>query len=280
MIVDVHSHACRWPEHFTEAFRREAARARGRETDLTVRLEEYLATATRVDKTIVFGGRARLAGMLVPNGYVAEYVAQASDRLIGFVSIDVTEPDYMAELERGHQDLGMRGIKLLPMYAGFGPEDPRLDPVWRYAVKHQLPVIAHSGTTFVRTAPLEFTLPHRFEPMALAYPDLKLVLGHLGHPWGAECVALIRKQPNCYADISARHYRPWQFYNDMMLVQEYGVYDKLLFGSDYPFAGADESIDGILSTNDMLDGTALPRLDMDRLGEVIHRDALAVLGID
>ena len=32
--------------------------------------------------------------------------------------------------------------------------------------------------------------------------------------------------------VSALHYRPWQFYNALVMAREYGVLDKLLFGSD------------------------------------------------
>ena len=37
-----------------------------------------------------------------------------------------------------------------------------------------------------------------------------------------------------YADVSALHYRPFQLYHSLMLVQEYGVWDKVLFGTDWP----------------------------------------------
>ena len=39
---------------------------------------------------------------------------------------------------------------------------------------------------------------------------------------------------NVFADVSALHYRPWQLYNSLMLVQEYGVWHKVLFGTDFP----------------------------------------------
>ena len=163
----------------------------------------------------------------------------------------------------GHEELGLRGIKLLPMYAGFRPDDPALDPLWQYAEKHGLPVLLHTGTTFVTQAPLECTLPRLIEPVALKYPGVKIILAHLGHPYEGECIVTIRKHPNVFADISALHYRPWQLYNSLMLVQEYGVWHKLLFGTDYPFTTVNATIDGLRGLNDMLDGTKLPRLDVD-----------------
>ena len=63
MIVDVHSHLFHYPEHFSKDFIAQTRRARsGVEIDLTVRWEEYHAHAKQCDKTIVFGGKAKLSG--------------------------------------------------------------------------------------------------------------------------------------------------------------------------------------------------------------------------
>jgi predicted TIM-barrel fold metal-dependent hydrolase len=102
-------------------------------------------------------------------------------------------------------------------------------------------------------------------------------MAHLSHPYEGECAVVIRKHPNVYADVSALHYRPFQFYNSLMLIQEYGVWDKLLFGSDYPFTTIDASIEGLYALNKMLDGTALPRLHEDQIDALIHRDSLDIL---
>lgn len=87
--------------------------------------------------------------------------------------------------------------------------------------------------------------PSLFDDVAIRYPELRMVLAHLGHPRYGECLAVIRKHPHVYADISALFYRPWQFYNMLITAQEYRVTHKLLFGTDYPFVGALESIDGL-----------------------------------
>ena len=75
---------------------------------------------------------------------------------------------------------------------------------------------------------------------------------HLGHPYEAETVVVIRKHPNVYADISSLHYRPFHLYHSLMLVQEYGVWDKVLFGSDYPFTTVDASVAGLKALDEML----------------------------
>jgi predicted TIM-barrel fold metal-dependent hydrolase len=281
MIVDVHSHAWRFPQDFTEDFIRQAQRARaGQPVDLAVRYEDYAATAAGVTRTIVFGGKARLSGVWVDDAYVAQYVWQRPDKLIGFLSVDPTQEDWQREMQVGHQELGLRGIKLLPMYAGFSPDDPKLEPLWQYAEQHRLPVLLHMGTTFIAQAPLAFTLPRLIEPVALKHPELKIILAHLGHPYEGECLVTIRKHENVFADVSALHYRPWQLYHSLMLAQEYGVWPKLLFGTDYPFTTVDASIAGLHALNDMLEGTKLPRLDATQIDAMIHRDSLRLLGLE
>ncbi len=281
MIIDVHSHAWQFPEHFNDDFRQQARRARaGVEVDLTVRYEDYRTTAPAETKTIVFGGKARLSGMWVDDLYIADYVAAHPDTLIGFLSVDPTQEGWERELEHGHRELGLRGIKLLSMYAGFRPDEPRLDPLWRYATQHRLPVLLHTGTTFISQAPLECTLPRHLDAVAIRFPEVKIIMAHLGHPYEGECIVTARKHPNVYADISALHYRPYQLYQSLMLVQEYGVWDKILFGTDYPFTTANATIDGLRKLNDMTAGTGLPRLSEAAIETLIHRDSLTLLGLN
>ncbi len=280
MIIDVHSHTWRFPEHFNDDFVAEVKRARaGGDVNLAVCYDAYRREATDETRTIVFGGKARLSGLWVEDRYVAEYVAAHPDTLIGFLSVDPTQHGWQREMQVGHQELGLRGIKLLPMYAGFRPDDGLLAPLWAYASTHRLPVLLHTGTTFISRAPLECTLPRHLDPVAARWPDVKIIMAHLGHPYEGECIAVVRKHANVYTDISALHYRPFQLYHSLMLVQEYGIWHKLLFGSDYPFTTVRASVDGLRSLNRMLEGTALPRLDAQAIEALIHRDSLRILGL-
>jgi predicted TIM-barrel fold metal-dependent hydrolase len=117
------------------------------------------------------------------------------------------------------------------------------------------------------------------DDVAIRYPRLRLILAHLGHPYEGECVVVIRKHPNVYADVSALFYRPFQLYHSLMLVQEYGVCDKVFFGTDFPFTTVNDTIRGLRGLNDMVQGTSLPRLKEDMIEGVIERDALSILGL-
>ncbi|MEE2708167.1 MAG: amidohydrolase family protein [Gemmatimonadota bacterium] len=282
MILDVHSHTWRYPDHFNDTFRRQTIRMRGYEVDMSTEFSKYLDKAQQANgplRTVVFGGKARLSGLWIPDLYVADYCKQDRDKMVPFLSVDPTQDGWHEEMIEGHRDLCMKGIKLLPMYAGFYPQDKMLDDLWMYASQHNLPVLLHTGTTFVDQAPIDCTLPRHLDPVAIKYPDCKIILAHLGHPYEGEAVAVIRKHPNVYSDISALHYRPFQLYNSLMLVQEYGVWDKLLFGTDYPVTTVDDTLRDLRSLNNMLEGTALPRLDMEQMEQMIHRDTGKLLGL-
>ncbi|MFB9839497.1 amidohydrolase family protein [Actinoallomurus acaciae] len=117
---------------------------------------------------------------------------------------------------------GLRGIKKMPMYAGSDPDDEAFDPLWRYASDEGLPVLLRTGTTCASQAPIEYARPMLADKVARRYPEPRMILAHLGHPYEGERIAVIRKHPNVHADVSALHYRPFQPWRALMLVQEYG----------------------------------------------------------
>lgn len=280
MITDIHSHAWPFPSAFSQDFIAQASRARaGQTVDLTVKLEDYRRTAPAGTRSVVFGGKARLSGIWVDDAYIAAYVAADPARLTGFLSVDPTVEGWEREMRVGCEELGLKGIKLLPMYAGFRMDDARLEPLWQYAEKQGLPVLLHTGTTFVQQAPLDCTRPAQIESAAVRYPGVRFILAHLSHPYEGECVVTIRKHPNVFADLSALHYRPWQLYNSLMLVQEYGVWEKVLFGTDFPFTTVNASLAGLRALNKMVEGTNLPRLNERDMERMIYRDSFEQLGI-
>jgi hypothetical protein len=278
-VQNVHAHVWDQSEHFAEQTVRESELSRGRPLDLTVRPDALLEEMAPFERVVVFGLKARLTGYWVPDEFVAGFVGRAPDRLVGFASCDPTQPGHMEELAKAREELGLKGLKLGPIYAGFDPRDARCGPVYEYCQRHGMPIIAHTGTTFNREAPLAFGRPWLWDEVAVRHPELRIVLAHLGHPFGGECISVIRKHAHVYADVAALHYRPWQFYNTMMLAQEYGVMHKLLFGTDYPFAGSAESLEGVRGVNRVVADSGLPRVSAEAIEGILERDALALLGV-
>ncbi len=275
--IDVHAHCFPSEDCFSPDFVRQAARARGAVVDLVTDYRRYWESAPEDTRVIVFGGKARRSGIWVDDSEVRTLADAFPDHMVGFLSLDLSQAGWMDELLAGHQDLGLRGVKLMPMYAGFSPCDRAFDDFWRYVSRHGLPVVLHSGTTFVSQAPLNCSLPILLDDVAIRFPDAKIWMAHLGHPYEGETIAVVRKHPNLYSDVSALCYRPWQLFHSLMLVQEYGVWDKLLFGTDFPFTTVDETIEGLRSLCDVrLDRFQIPA---GRVEELIARDAFALLGL-
>jgi hypothetical protein len=281
MIIDCHSHLFAYPGHLSEEFVREASgRNRARAIDLHVPPERHWEAMQGVDRVIVFGLRAFHSGAVVPNEYIADYAAAHPEKVIGFAAVDPLHDKLPESLEYAVDRLGLKGVKLGPIYQNVHPTDPRMMAVYEFCQARRLPIMIHQGTTFVSRGPLKYALPILLEDVAMQFPDLKLVIAHLGHPWIAETLVLIRKQANFYADISALHYRPWQFYNALILAREYGVLDKLLFGSDYPFTTPEATIAALRGLNHMVEGTHLPALEPAEIEALIHRPTLACLGLE
>jgi len=279
MIVDIHTHFFDQARHWGPQVLADCERC-GISPELwKFTAEDHLRETAAADYAVVFGLRGAKTGWQIPNEVVAQHVARAPERLLFFTSIDPTEPDFMQQLERDHQDLGARGIKISPVYQGVHPHDPRYYEIFAYAQKHRLPILTHMATTFSSGVPLDWARPAHMDQVAIDFPDLPIIMAHLGHPWEGECIAAIRKQPNLYSDISALYYRPWQFYNSMRLAVEYGATGKILFGSDYPATTTGGTLENFRRMNHVLGTSGLPPVPAEIIESIINRDSLALLGI-
>lgn len=287
MIVDIHTHLGWYPDHRSKQTAEEALASKlvkmefsggevySAKLDLhsyDSRPEDHWAASEPADKVVVFGLSARPTGFFVPNEIIAEYVAQHPDKLIGWASVNPTDDDAIDQLTYCVQDLGLRGLKLGPTYQHFDPTDRRYWPFFAKCVELDIPTIWHQGTTFPSSARLRWALPLLLEDVAMDFPDLTMIVAHLGHPWEEDLVALMRKTPNMYADISAVHYRPWRFWQAMVTAMEYGVTHKLLLGSDFPSGTVTNVINGLRAINDIVEGTALPKIPAEIQDRIIYEN--------
>jgi predicted TIM-barrel fold metal-dependent hydrolase len=279
MIVDVHTHFFRPELDFGARLRADMTRCGVDVVSWGDVGERHLATTRDADVAVVFGLQAAATEWAIPNDSVAAHVARAPERLLFFTSVDPTSDACMAELERCHCDLGAVGVKLAPLYQNVHPADARCCDIYRYCERHGLPVLFHAGTSFVGGTPLDYSRPAHFDAVAVDFPELRMVLAHLGHPWEGETIAVIRRHAHVFADLSALYYRPWQFYNSMRLLVEYRAEGKVLFGSDFPFTTTGDSLAGVRGMNSILAQSGLPPVSSEVIEGIIHRDALDLLGL-
>jgi predicted TIM-barrel fold metal-dependent hydrolase len=289
MLFDTHTNLMWYPDHLSDEFVEFAWEAKKAKMKLSPdvyfagkdcpqnnafdsRPEQLLEATREADRVIVFGIQAPYCGIRADQRLIAQFVAEHSDRFLGWCSVDPNDPDCVAQLEYYVNDLGLRGLKCSPIYQHWDPQDPRHLPLFKKAEQLGIPVNIHQGTSFVRTGPLKYANPILLEDIAIACPDLRIVIAHMGHPWEVECVVLIRKHPNLYANISALHYRPLRHYQAFMTAIEYGVEHKLVFGSDFPSATPSQVIAGQWKVNAVVRDTHFPQVPDEVIHDIIYEN--------
>ena len=297
MIVDVHSHTPQYkdPVPANQLVINQVWRP-DRPVKATFSWHDYLHAQQPADKSIVFGiawhpGQMsdNLSGQGAGdtswyegnvNDATATFVNAYPERLIGFMSLHPYDVNCLDELERCRSELGLKGLKLGANYQNFDPLEPRALAIYERAQKYDLPILFHQGTSPVREAPIRLAHPLLMDEIAIRYPDLKIIMAHMGHPWQAETCVVIRKHPNLYADLSGNFYRPFSFWEQLVKASEWNVLPKVLFATDFPVATVQETIEALRHVNHLVEGTPLPRVPEDAIEQIIHRDALAMLGLE
>jgi predicted TIM-barrel fold metal-dependent hydrolase len=229
------------------------------------------------DKFVVVAMKWNRLGIHIPNEFVAEYVAEYPGRAVGFACVDPHDADAPAEFERAVVKLGLRGLKLSPVYAGFDPWCAEAWRLYEMADAFKVPLLWHQSAAYAQQSMLEYGNPILIDKIARAFPDLRMILAHVGQPWIAETVVLLRKHKQLFADLSARYYRKWQCYNALMLAIDYGVTGQLLFGSDFPIQTPRAALDAFRAINDWGEGVTLPRVPDSLIDDIVHNRPLELL---
>lgn len=184
------------------------------------------------------------AGDLVSNDEVAAWVAQAPDRLVGVGSLDISRPMHaVRELRRCVKQLGFRGVRVLPWLWELPPTHPRFYPVYAECCELGVPFCTQVGHTGpLKPSEVGRPIPY-IDQVAIDFPELVIVGGHIGYPWTEEMIAVCTKHRNMYIDTSAytiKRYPP-------ALVQYIAAHGrkKVLFGSNWPMIAPARALVGL-----------------------------------
>jgi predicted TIM-barrel fold metal-dependent hydrolase len=182
-------------------------------------------------------------GDLISNDEVAAFVGRAPDRLAGVASLDISRPrDAVRELRRSVRELGFKGIRVLPWLWELPPTHARFYPVYAECCELGVPFctqVGHTGPLM----PSEVGRPIPYiDQVAIDFPELTIVCGHIGYPWTEEMIAVATKHPNVYIDTSAytvRRYPP----NLVAYLRAHGR-EKVMFGSNWPMIAPRKALEG------------------------------------
>jgi uncharacterized protein len=183
-------------------------------------------------------------GALISNDEVAGWVREKPDRLVGIGSVDITRPlAAVRELRRCVKQLGFKGLRLLPWQWNLPPDDRRYYPLYAECCELGIPFCLQVG----HTGPLCPSEPGRPIPyldhVALEFPELVIVGGHIGYPWTTEMIALATKYPNVYIDTSA--YKISRYPRELVDYLCGHGKGKVLFGSNYPMLTPAQCLKGL-----------------------------------
>jgi predicted TIM-barrel fold metal-dependent hydrolase len=199
--------------------------------------------------------------------------AEASPHLTALVAADPSAlggaagADYLRECA----DKGARGIKIHPIVQGFAPTDPRLDPIYETCVELGLTVLSHSGQTRGSSPAAD---PFAFAPVMERFPDLHLLLAHLGGASWRQVAPFAAAYPAVSFDlceIIAWTGAPGAPSADELgrLIRGIGS-ERVLFGTDFPWYELDRTVDQLM---------ALPHLSDEERRGILGENAIRRMGL-
>jgi predicted TIM-barrel fold metal-dependent hydrolase len=196
----------------------------------------------KIDKSLISAWVAP-RNVMISNDEVAGFVEQAPDRFVGVGSADISKPiAAVREVRRCIQDLGFKAIRILPWLWEVPPTDRRFYPVYAACCELGVPFctqIGHTGPLM----PSEVGRPIYLDQVAIDFPELVIVGGHIGYPWTDEAIAVATKHENVYIDTSAytvKRYPPAL----VEFMRSHGR-SKVLFGTNYPMILPAKALEGL-----------------------------------
>jgi hypothetical protein len=149
-----------------------------------------------------------------------------------FASICLYEDVPLEEqAKRAVEELGLKGFKMLPTYAHFYPNDPKLFPFYDTVQSLGVPIMFHTGISIFKGSRVKYGNPLFLDEVADEFPRLKIILEHGGRSfWYDRASWLITRHENIYigiAGIPAKHLLKY-----FPHLESYP--ERFVFGSDWP----------------------------------------------
>jgi predicted TIM-barrel fold metal-dependent hydrolase len=201
--------------------------------------------AAGVDHGLIAAWRGPHGQDLISNDDVAQWVSQADGRLSGLATADLDKPvAAVRELRRRVRDDGFVGLRIVPWLWNAPPTDRRYYPLFCECVELDVPFCTQVGHTGP-LAPSETGRPIPYiDQVAIDFPELRIVAGHLGYPWTEEMIAVARKHENVFIDTSA--------YTLARVPQAFIDYAnsrsgrrKVMFGSNFPMIQPQHALEAL-----------------------------------
>ena len=279
MIVDVHTHIWESADQLGPAMAERLRKSVINPWETPIASTEAHDQAMQpVQYAIIHGFASQHLKASIPIEQVAGYVRRNPEKYVGFAGIDPMDPQCMQQL-RDARDLGLAGVTISPAAGGYHPTHSRALRLYEHCEAANLPVMIHTAMQLANLTRMEFAQPYLLDEVARTFPELRIVLARVGHPWVQQTLVLIGKHQHVYAELSDVVSRPWELYTLLLSSHQQHVIDHLLLGTDFPFFTPEKAITALYSVNMLIQGTNLPGVSREQLRGIVERDALSCLGI-
>lgn len=170
----------------------------------------------------------------INNEYIFDCTQRYPERTLGFAVINPWDMDSEEMLERCYRDYHFYGVKMNPIRFGYSADRlSLLAPYFDLCSKYHKCVVVHGQSDM-------FSLPDKWAEMARAYPDVPVVLYHIGVPLMAERACELAKElPNFYLSTSG------SYVPAIKTAYEIAGPEKLIFSSDAPFGNPAQEIEKV-----------------------------------
>lgn len=177
--------------------------------------------------------------VLISNDQILQYMKQYPNRFSGVVSIDLHNPvQACKDIEYYVKEHNFSAVRVVPWLWNKPLTHRYFYPLFVKCVELDIPFCTQVGHTGP-LCPSEVGRPIPYiDRVALDFPDLKIVCGHIGYPWTDEMISVAWKHKNVFIDTSA--YLPPYYPRSLVhFMSTYGR-SKVMLGTNYPQLALDK----------------------------------------
>jgi predicted TIM-barrel fold metal-dependent hydrolase len=185
------------------------------------------------------------------NNFGEEYVLECSrkypDFFIPFASVEPIDAagrfckDKLDYLVKAVDEYGFKGVLFTPPYGQYNSNDASMYPFYEFAQKRDIVVQYHHSAQMgpAVLAPTKYAQMLNLNDVMVDFPDMKIVVEHIGYPWSENLFVLMTNHKKMYCDLAMTFVRPYWLAWNLVVAKEYGVIDRVMFASDYVSHGYD-----------------------------------------
>lgn len=298
MIIDSHMHLIQ-AKNFDKPTYDKLGMKIPNDTDLDTLVEWYKSAG--IDHCVCMGqDMSRIWNSTFGEEYVIEAYNRYPDFFTPFASIEPMDKanrfnrEAYEYLEKAIEENGVKGVLLTPPYGQYKSNDKTVYPFYELVERKGIVMQYHHSAQMgpAILAPTQYALMQNLNDVCIDFPNMNIVVEHLGYPWSEYLFVLMTNCKTMYTDLAMTYGRPMWTAWQLVLAREYGVLDRVMFATDYvsynydvfhenPTEDLKSWIDVVkVKLNEINKGCGWPLLTEEELDNIMFKTAGKLYGIE